>query len=92
MGGPVWHASGKGRTMIESRLIARRGLYGVGDPELGEWIEDGRGVVHVRRRLTPAEQAAAGIPGVRDIRGTTEERDRIALLLVDAPYLVGMFR
>lgn len=79
--------------MIEARTIARQALAGVGDPSLGEWIETSpAGIVHVRRRLSEAEQAASGIACARDIRGTLEERERVLLLVADAPYLAGMFR
>lgn len=71
--------------------MAERALQGVGDVALGEWRERGRsGVVHLRRRLTDAERAAAGGLGVRDIRGSDEERDRLAALLRDVPQLRGV--
>ena len=75
--------------MIGSRSIAMQALYGAGDPMLGEWVEDGysRSIVHVRRRLSDDERFLAGIPGVRDIRGTQEERVRFAALITDAPHL-----
>lgn len=38
---------------------------------MGEWTEYGVRAVHVRRRLSLAEQAAAGLV-VRDVRGTAE--------------------
>lgn len=79
--------------MIEARTIARQALAGVGDADLGEWIETSpSGVVHIRRRLRAEEQAAAGIACARDIRGTTEERERVLRLVADAPYLAAMFR
>ena len=59
---------------------ARRMIRGVGDASLGEWVDrerttpEGIAVVHVRRRLAPAEQARVG--PVRDIRGTPELRRR----------------
>lgn len=88
LGGPVWHASGKGRTVIESKQIARTYLNGVGDASLGEWEEPGnRGVFHVRRRLSEAEQTEFGILAVRDVRGTDEYGNRLVGLLRDAPYL-----
>lgn len=74
--------------MNESRRIARAFLNGVGDSALGEWEEAGdRGVFHVRRRLSAAEQSEFGIPAVRDIRNKPEEYDRLRALFADAPYL-----
>jgi len=52
-------------------------LKGVGDPALGEWEQIGEIAVHLRRRLTAKEMAYAGITEVRDIRGTTEQAERI---------------
>jgi len=88
----VWHASGNGQTVTKSRTIAREGLFAVGDASLGEWIEQGsRGIVHVRRRLTAAECGLAGIAGVRDIRGSDEERRRLQSLIAEAPRLRAYF-
>jgi hypothetical protein len=78
--------------MSESRQLARMFLNGVGDPSLGEWEETGeRGVFHVRRRLSTAEQEQFGIPVVRDVRGTPEYEERLLGLLRDAPYLRTVF-
>lgn len=78
--------------MSHSREIARLFLNGVGDPSLGEWEEAGkRGVYHVRRRLSAAEQAEFGIPVVRDVRGTPEYEERLVGLLRDATYLRTVF-
>jgi hypothetical protein len=83
----VWHASGRGDTKRESERLARMALNGVGDAALGEWVEQGeRGVVHVRRRLSAAEQAEHGLE-VRDIRGTPEETWRQLALIEAAPHL-----
>ncbi len=88
-GGPVWHASGRGRNLSESRRICRDGLRNVGDPSLGEWLQDGikDGVVHLLRRLSVAEQVEFAVPQPFDIRGTDEERSRIAAVYSEAPYL-----
>jgi hypothetical protein len=89
-GGPVWHASGKGRTIRESKQIALDGLTGVGDRTLGEWTDDpGRGIFHVQRRLSAEEREAFGVPEPFDIRGTPEEAKRIAQVFEEAPYLRG---
>ena len=82
----MWHASAGSfalsRDSIEAH--ARRMIRGVGDASLGEWVErerttpQGIAVVHVRRRLTPAEQVQVG--PVRDIRGTPELRRRAATI------------
>ncbi len=67
--------------------LCRDALTDVGDADLGEWWERGSkpGLVHLRRRLSAAEQALTG--DVRDIRGMPEERIRMAVLLRDAPHL-----
>jgi hypothetical protein len=84
-GGPVWHASGKGRDTRASLQLAMRALEGCGSALIGQWVEDTRlgGVVHVRRRLTSAE--ATHVNELRDIRGSAEERDRIATIACAVP-------
>lgn len=52
-------------------------LAGVGDADLGQWIEDAPGAFHIRRRLTPREVALGAIGEVLDIRGTEEAARRI---------------
>lgn len=89
-GGPVWHASGRGRTRQESKAIALAALANVGDRELGEWIDEegtGRGIVHVIRRLSAAEREHFGVPEPFDIRGTAEEERRIAVVFAESPDL-----
>lgn len=82
----MWHASVSGLTHEHSLAAALVALRGVGDRALGEWRERGGGtVVHVRRRLSATE--AAFVNPLRDIRGTPEQAERIAALLVDAPHL-----
>jgi hypothetical protein len=90
-GGPVWHASGRGRTASESRRIALDGIRGVGDASLGEWVSDGirAGIVHVQRRLSQDERERFAVPAPYDIRGTEEERQRITAVYREAPYLRG---
>lgn len=66
--------------------MALAALEGVGDAALGEWREKGM-AFHIRRRLTADELKLAGNLTVRDIRGTTEEKKRFALLFADAPHL-----
>ena len=64
----MWHASAGSLVLTREDLEAhaRRMIRGVGDASLGEWVErerttpEGIAVVHVRRRLTPAEQARVG--------------------------------
>lgn len=88
-GGPVWHASCRGRDRKASQDLARRALFGVGDAKLGEWWEDGsRTIMHLRRRLSVSE--AQGFV-LRDIRGTAEEHERMATLLAEAPILAQLF-
>lgn len=92
LGGPVWHASGRGKTEAESKRLARSALSGVGDASLGEWFEKGHnGIVHLRRRLSVDEQEAFGVTEVRDIRGTEEERIRLAVVMDARPQLRGVF-
>jgi hypothetical protein len=88
-GGPVWHVSAAAGTRGTAWAMADRALAGVGDPALGEWREVGVRAVHLRRRLSAAERALAGGLGVRDVRGTPEERERLRRLLRDAPHLRG---
>lgn len=87
----MWHASGCGRTLNESRSIALQVVSGVGDPALGEWqgIQGRSDIWHVQRRLTAEEREAFGVPEPRDIRGTDEELERIAVVLVEAPHLAS---
>jgi hypothetical protein len=69
--------------------MCRDGLRGVGDETLGEWLQDGikDGVVHLLRRLSLAEQVEFAVPQPVDIRGTDQERERIASVYSEAPYL-----
>lgn len=69
----MWHASvsyprPKAGSTYRAALV--HALQGVGLASL-QWFEEGRsGVWHLRRRLTPGEEAAAGAPV--DIRHTPE--------------------
>lgn len=72
--------------------MAARALAGVGDAELGEWREVGVRAVHIRRRMSDAERDALGGLEVSDVRGTGEERRRIAAVLRAAPALRGVLR
>jgi len=84
----VWHASGRGNRGQSSAQIALNALRGTGDASRGEWLESGpRGIIHIRRRLSASEQEIFGIPEVRDIRGTEEERERFTALIAAAPHL-----
>lgn len=64
--------------MLDAARIARWALAGVGDAALGEWTDRGT-AFHIKRRLTPQEQQLVGEP--RDIRGTNEEEQRMAVLI-----------
>jgi hypothetical protein len=71
--------------------LAERAIADKGDP-LHEWREVGpTGIVHIRRRLTDLERSQAGNLKVCDIRGTDEERRRLARLFKDAPHLRTLF-
>lgn len=86
----MWHASARAEPPALALALARRALDGVGDAALGEWVEHGGGgTVHLRRRVSVDEQERVG--DVRDIRGTTEERVRVRVLLNDAPHLLRFF-
>jgi hypothetical protein len=69
--------------------VARAGLAAVGEKSLGEWEYAGekRGIFHVVRRLTAEECAEFAVPEPYDIRGTDEERSRIAAVYAEAPHL-----
>jgi hypothetical protein len=72
LGGPVWHTSVRPRTLVpekELRRMANKVLEGVGDKRRGEWQERHESL-HVRRRLSAAEEAMVG--PVLDIRRTAE--------------------
>jgi hypothetical protein len=69
-----------------ANALVQSALSGVGDKTAGEWLEMGETALHLRRRLSEAEAAATGLT-MRDIRGTTEERKRMACLLRDMPEL-----
>ena len=90
-GGPVWHASGRGASPKESRRIALDGLRGCGDAFIGQWEFHGTrdGIYHVQRRLTASEREAFAVPEPYDIRGTEEERLRIAAVIAESPYLAA---
>lgn len=85
-GGAVWHASvapTAGHIVLKTTLHQRAltALTGVGD-RAHEWHQWTGFAYHIRRRLTPQEQAQVG--EVRDIRGTPEAQeryDRCAMLL-----------
>jgi len=90
-GGPVWHASGSVRkgTRSGGRRIARGGLGGAGDRELGEWAFDGEhpAVVHIVRRLSDAEREEFSVPEPYDIRNTVEELRRLAVVHSENPLV-----
>lgn len=90
-GGPVWHASGCGRKLADSKTICHAALRGAGDAALGEWEGVlGRGDIwHVQRRLTDDERAQFAVPEPYDIRGTDEEHARIQAVFAEAPHLAG---
>jgi hypothetical protein len=54
--------------------LAARVVRGLGARQLGEWREHWQGVVHLRRRMSPDEQARVG--AATDLRGTPEALER----------------
>jgi len=91
----VWHVSIGSFTLDFDGLEreARRHLNGVGDAAAGEWIEqyageDGKRTVHVKRRLSAAEERITGPP--RDIRGTSEQARRVQQIAVLSGIAPGL--
>jgi hypothetical protein len=74
----VWHASIAPQIGTYSSAVLRqfalKALDGVGSEALGQWEESTATAFHIRRRLTPEEEARVG-PAV-DIRGTEESMKR----------------
>lgn len=86
MGGPVWHASGRSKTRRAGEKIALRALRNVGDMDMETRIFDGHdGIVHAQRRLSAKECADYSIGPLCDVRGSDEERARIATALSELP-------
>lgn len=83
----MWHASVKTETAQTSELLAEEALKGCGDANAGEWRERPWSAFQIRRRLSKDEVALAGNIVMRDIRGTPEEKKRMAMLLREVPYL-----
>ena len=75
----MWHSSvarhSPSVTDEALELCARLALEGVGDAGRGEWIEVSPRAVHVRRRISVAEERR--VPDVCDIRGTLEVAQRL---------------
>lgn len=90
-GGPVWHASvmpaaGKYVSLAQIRAAAEAALAGVGDASRGQWEEVHR-ALHLRRRLSVAEEALVG-PAV-DVRDSPEALSRFERV---RPYLPAGWR
>jgi hypothetical protein len=86
LGGPVWHASVRSLRLVPERELARMAakvLDGVGDRRRGEWAAHEGQFLHLRRRLSAAEEAVVG--PVMDVRGADEARRRA--LAVPADFL-----
>ena len=81
----MWHVSVASsiRPMVTLIGKAEKVIEGVGDRELGQWVEvvedtpyaPGKRVVHIRRRLSDEEAALVG--PVKDIRGTGDMEKRV---------------
>lgn len=75
----MWHVSTAYQRLYlppeELRRLAHAELVGVGDADLGEWIEYGVSAVHIRRRLSAEEELMIG--PVIDIRGSSEAATRL---------------
>lgn len=83
----MWHSSAANPKLhrYELRVRAMNALEGVGDKMLGEWEEWTGKAYHVRRRLSPEEEAVIG-PAI-DVRGTREALERVEALLAKSPFL-----
>lgn len=95
----MWHVStslapsfrlygGRGASLTARGFLRRAAeevLAGVGNATLGQWEEwnAAAGVLHLKRRLSAAEQELVGEP--RDIRGTPEEREIMQRLARELP-------
>ena len=76
----MWHVSvhpiGRYHVgLVGARMRCLSTLLGLGDASLGEWEERGEVAYHVKRRLTPEEQAVIG--DACDIRNTDEAQQRL---------------
>ena len=81
----MWHASAGRVPSRESEQAAVDMLGGVGDADLGEWLERGAGgIVHVRRRLSDQEAELVGM--VRDVRCTREADRRYREIIAAAGF------
>jgi hypothetical protein len=83
----VWHASVSGvEDDAARRLKAIAVLHGIGDAARGEWWEQGEIAMHLRRRLSAAEDPLVG--PVVDVRGTAESARRLNLM---SPYIPAAY-
>lgn len=85
----MWHVSVAQKTnypLVRRDTIAREILEGLGDADLGEWVEEGSLALHVRRRLS--EDEARGIGPALDIRGTPDARERVRRLVGQIPVAI----
>ncbi len=82
----MWHASVKGGSLAD----AMKALHGVGDPSLGEWVEQYM-AIHIRRRLSLQEQIRKGLT-MRDLRGSPEGRQRAVRILALRPWAKELVR
>lgn len=79
----AYHPRGLGRGLASAEvdagyvLRAERALAHVGDPTLGEWLQQGGTAWHLRRRVSAAEAERWQL-AVRDVRGTPEAAERRA--------------
>lgn len=86
----MWHVSAQHPDGQDASLEACfAALEDVGDAAKGEWVEEGirRPLMHLKRRLSDAEDELVG--GIKDLRGSKEQRVRVRELLVAAPRLRG---
>ena len=81
----MWHASVASQVLRAGirRKLAHKALTGVG-LAAKEWEQDRRVAFHLRRRLTPTEEAIVG--SVVDLRGTAEGAARLEAIRLELPW------
>jgi hypothetical protein len=84
MRGPVWHASGRGRTRRSSERIATFAIRHLGEGEV-KVFDGNSGIVHAQRHLSAQEREEYGVGCLEDVRGKAEGERRERLALSELP-------